>query len=79
MNKTSQDLKMEIEAVKKTQMDAVLEMENIGKRTGNADASITNSIQDMKEKILDVEDSIEEIDTTVKKKAKCNKFLFQNF
>jgi hypothetical protein len=41
MNET-QDLKMEIEAIKKTQTEAILEMENIGKRTGTTDISITN-------------------------------------
>ena len=41
MNKTVQDLKMEIEAIKKTQTEGILEMENLGKRTGTTDASIT--------------------------------------
>ena len=34
MNKTVQVLKREIEAIKKTQTEAILEMENLGKRTG---------------------------------------------
>jgi hypothetical protein len=34
MNKMAQDLKMEIEAIKKTQMETILEFENLGKRTG---------------------------------------------
>ena len=50
MNET-QDLKMEIEAIKKTQTEAILEMENIGKGTGTTDTSITNNIQEMEEKI----------------------------
>ena len=58
MNKTTQDLKMEIEAIKKTQVEATLEMENLGKRTGTTDASITNRIQEMEERISGVEDSI---------------------
>ena len=33
INKTVQDLKMEIEAIKKTQTEGILEMENLGKRT----------------------------------------------
>lgn len=37
MNKTVQDLKMEIEAIKKTQTEGVLEMGNLGKRTGIED------------------------------------------
>jgi hypothetical protein len=28
-----EDLKMQIEAIKKTQMEVILEMENLGKRT----------------------------------------------
>ena len=51
MNKTVQDLKMEIEAIKKTQTEEILEMENLGKRTGTTDASITNRIQEMEERI----------------------------
>jgi hypothetical protein len=31
MNKTVQDLKMEIETIKKTQTEGILEMENLGK------------------------------------------------
>jgi hypothetical protein len=34
MNKTVQDVKMEIEAIKKRQTEAILEMENLGKRIG---------------------------------------------
>ena len=33
MNKTVQDLKMEIEAMKKTQTEDILEIENLEKRT----------------------------------------------
>ena len=39
MNKTVQDLKMEIEAIKKTQTEEILEMENLGKITGTTDVS----------------------------------------
>jgi hypothetical protein len=41
-------------------------MENVGKGTGTTDASITNSIQEMEEKISGIEDMIEEIDKSVK-------------
>jgi hypothetical protein len=41
MNKMVQDLKMEIEAIKKTQTEGILEMENLEKRTGTTDTSIT--------------------------------------
>ena len=51
---------MEIESIKKTQTEGILEMKNLGKRTGTTDASITNRIQETEEIISDVEDTIEE-------------------
>ena len=45
-------------------------MENLGKRTETTDASITNRIQEMEEKMSDLEYTIEEIDTSVKENAK---------
>jgi hypothetical protein len=47
-------------------MEANLEMENLGKRTGMTDASIINRIQDMEERISGIEDN--------KENAKCKKF-----
>ena len=49
--KKVQDLKIEIEAIKKTYTEGILEMENLGKRTGTTDTSITNRIQEMEERI----------------------------
>ena len=37
-----QDLKIEIEAIKKSQMEAILELENLGKIIGTMEANITN-------------------------------------
>jgi hypothetical protein len=45
MNKMFQDLTMEIETIKKTEMKAILE--NLGKRTVTIDRIITNRIQEM--------------------------------
>jgi hypothetical protein len=42
LNKIIQDLKMEIEPIKKSQREATLEIENLGKRPGFIDISITN-------------------------------------
>jgi predicted nucleic acid-binding Zn-ribbon protein len=70
LNKTIQDIKMEIETIKKSQRETTLEIENLGKRSGVTDASITNRIQEIQERILDAEDTIENIDTTVKENAK---------
>ena len=78
LNKTIQDLKMEIETIKKSQRETTLEIENLGKRSGVIDASITNRIQEIEERISGAEDTIENIDTTVKENAKCKKFLTQN-
>jgi hypothetical protein len=68
-----QDLKVEVETIKKTQMEANLEIENLGKRSGIMDLSIINRIQDIEERISSVDDTIEEIDTTVKENSKHKK------
>jgi hypothetical protein len=60
-----QDLKVQIEAKKKTQTEGILEMENLGKRTGTTDASITNRVQGMEERIAGLEDTVEDTDTSV--------------
>ena len=49
MNKAIKDLKVEVETLKKTQMEANLEMENLGNRSGITDVSITNKIQEIEE------------------------------
>jgi hypothetical protein len=59
MNKTVPDLKMEIEPTMKTQTEEILEMENLGKRTETIDVSTANRIQEIEERILGVEDTIE--------------------
>ena len=61
MNKTTHDLKIEIETIKKSQWERTLEIEILGKRSGVTDANITNRIQG-------AEVTIENIDTTVKEK-----------
>ena len=64
---TIQALKTEIEAIKKTQTKRILDMENLDKRTGTTEASITNRIQEMEKRISGVKDTIEVIDLLVKK------------
>jgi chromosome segregation ATPase len=78
MKKTIQDLKIEIETIKKSLREKALELENLKKRTGVIDASITNRIQEIKERISGAEDNIENIYTTVKESAKSKKVLTQN-
>ena len=54
-----------------------LETENLGKKSGAIDASITNRIQEIEEKISGAEDTIENINTIIKENAKCKKTLTQ--
>jgi hypothetical protein len=41
MNKTTQDLKIELETLKKSQRETTLELENLRKRSGVIDGNIT--------------------------------------
>ena len=74
LNKVVQDLKVEVETIKETQMEATLEMENLGNRSGIIDESITNRIQEIEERISGVEATLEDIDTSVKENTKHKKF-----
>jgi predicted nucleic acid-binding Zn-ribbon protein len=70
LNKTIQDLKMGVEIIKKTQRKTILKIETLEKKLGTIDASISNRIQEMEERISGAEDSIENMDTTVKENEK---------
>ena len=50
LHKAVQDLKVGVETIKKTQMEANLKMETIGKRSRITGVSITNRIQEMEER-----------------------------
>jgi hypothetical protein len=76
LNKTIQDAKME--AIKKSQRETTLEIENLGKKSGAIDESITNRIQEIEERISGAEDTIENTDTIIKESIKCKKILTQN-
>jgi hypothetical protein len=78
LNKTIQDLKMEVEKIKKTQREATLEREALGKKSGAIDGNISNRIKEMEKRISGAEDSIENMDTTIKENANCKKILTQN-
>jgi hypothetical protein len=75
LNKTIQDINMEVETIKETQRETILEIETLGNKSGTIDVSISNRIQEMEEIISDTEDSIENMDTTIKENAKCKKIL----
>jgi hypothetical protein len=51
LNKTIQYLKIEVGTIKKSQSETTLEIENLGKKTRVIDASITNRIQEIEERI----------------------------
>jgi predicted nucleic acid-binding Zn-ribbon protein len=78
MNKTIKALKTEIETIKKSQKETTLELDNLGKRSQVIDASITNRIEEIEERISDAKDTIENIDTTVKENAEIKKLQNQN-
>jgi Fe2+ transport system protein B len=78
LNKTIQNLKMEVETIKKTQRETTLETETLGKKSGTIVVSISNRMQEVKERISGAEDSIENMDTTINKNAKCKEILTQN-
>jgi hypothetical protein len=61
LNKIIQDLKMEVETMKTT-----LEIETLGKESGNIDASVSNRIQEIEEQISGAEDSIGNMEKTIK-------------
>ena len=68
---------MEVETIKKSQRETTLEIENLEKRSGIIDASITKTIQEI-ERTTGEEHFITNIDMTVKEKAKYKKLLTQN-
>jgi prefoldin subunit 5 len=78
LNKTIKDLKKKVETIKKTQRNTTLEIETLIKKSGNIDASISNRIQETEERISGAEDSIENMDTTIKENTKSKKILTQN-
>ena len=45
MNETIQDLKRKIETIKKSKKETILETENLGKKSGVMDGSITNRLK----------------------------------
>jgi hypothetical protein len=71
LNKAIQDLKLEVETIQKTQMEASLEMEKLGERSRITDKSITNRIQEIEERISCIEDTVE--DTLIQRSKKIQK------
>ena len=65
MNKTKLNLKREVDTTKKTQSEATMEIETLGKKSGTIDVSMSNRIQEIEERISGAKDSIENIGTTI--------------
>jgi predicted RNase H-like nuclease (RuvC/YqgF family) len=78
LNKTIQDLKMEEETMKKSLRETTLDIETLGKKSGTIDVSISNRIKEMEERISGAENSIGNMDTTIKENVKFKKILTQN-
>lgn len=57
---------------KDNQTEGKVEMKTLGTWTGNSEANLTNSIQDMEERISKIEDMVEEMDTSSKENVKYN-------
>jgi hypothetical protein len=55
-----------------------MEIETLGKKSGTIDVSISNRIQEMGERLPGAEDSIGNMDTTIKENSKCKNILTQN-
>jgi hypothetical protein len=64
MLKSIQDRKMEVETMKKIQRETILEIETLGKKSGTIDGSKRKEY--MEERISGGEDSIGNMDTTIK-------------
>ena len=69
LNTTIQELIMKDETIKKSEREATLKIENLGKKSGVIEARINNRIQKIAESISGAEDTIEE--KTVHENAKC--------
>ena len=64
--------------IKASPRETAMEIENLGKRSEGIRTIITTRIQEKEEKISGAEDTIGNIDYTVKENAKCKKHLIQN-
>jgi chromosome segregation ATPase len=69
LKKTIQDLKMEVETTNQTQRETTLEIKTLGKKSRTLDVSISNRIQEMEKRLSGAQDSIENMDTTIKENA----------
>lgn len=60
--KTFQDLKIEIQSIKNIQTKVILEMKNVVIKKGTIEVSFVNKVQDIKQRMPDRKETIEEMD-----------------
>ena len=61
LKKAVQDIKVEVETIKKTQRKVIMKMENLGNRSEITGVHITNRIQEIQERISGIEYTLEEL------------------
>ena len=61
MKETTQDMKTEIEKIRKTQAKGIIETEIMRKWAGTTNASMNSRIQEIEERLSSAKDTIEEI------------------
>ena len=71
MKEWKREFKTEIDTIKKTQKEITLEGEHLKKKSGITEASISNRLQEMEERISGAEDNIVNIDKTAREE-KCS-------
>ena len=72
MKEWKKELKTEMNTIKKTLKETTLDVEILKKKSGVTDASISNRLQEMEERISGAEDNFENIDKLEKmQKPKC--------
>lgn len=75
MDNSVQDLKMETEPIKKTQIERILEKENLGRQTGTTEAKFSIRLHEIEERISGIDYMTEEIDKPVKENTKSKNLL----
>ena len=78
MKEWKREFKTEIDTIKKTLKEITLEVEHQKEKSGVTEASISNRLQEIEERILGAEDNIVNIDKTAREDAKNKKLLTQN-
>lgn len=58
-------MNIKIEPTKKTQTEGILEIKNVGTQTEISETNLPNRMQDMEERISDIEDTTEEMGISV--------------